>query len=113
MDIDKYSQGLSNLEYYSKGFRNVLEDHMTYLRSHPDTQKREITPSEAYQFENDFYGLMNYKAVPMHFHHLVLRMNNMTNPDQMPPDLTFFLLPEMAVVSRLLSVYKTSDRITT
>lgn len=113
MDIDQYSQGLTEFDYYSKGFRVILEDHMTFLRTHPNTKPVEVTPGEAYRYESDFYGLLTYKAIPMHLHHLILRMNNMMNPAHVTADLKYFLLPDQSVVSRLLSVYKTGDRLST
>jgi hypothetical protein len=107
MDIDNRSEGLTDLAYYDQGFFNVIEAHMTYLREHPDTKAYQVTPGEAYMFEADFYGLLMTHSIRAHMHRIILRMNNMTNPNQFTANTVFFLVPDPRTVSQILSTYQT------
>jgi len=109
MDIDSQSAGTDNLAFYAPAFRIVLEDHMTFLRNDIATEKYQVTPGEAYRFEADFYGLLRSRSIATYMHHVVLRMNNMTNPNQMTTDLAFFLVPSPQTLSRLLTTFQANS----
>lgn len=97
--------------YYNQLFRNVLEDHMTFLRNSQETTILNIEPAMAYKYEGDLFGLLfNYNIV-FEYHWIVMRMNNMTNPNQTKSTLTNLIIPNKAIIERLRSVYMTKDRV--
>lgn len=101
MKIDslQFDEGAS--VFYNDGFRNVIEDHLTFLRTHPRTGARVVEPGRAYKYEADFYGLLQYFNVPAALHWTTLRMNGYTAPQQFTPDVTSILLPDPDVIEHL------------
>lgn len=87
--------------YYSDAFRNVLEDHMTYLRGHAATNKVEVAPIDVVRYQADLYGLLGKIGIAPHMQWIVMRMSDMTSPSRVPEELTFVLVPDESVISRL------------
>lgn len=111
MKIDALLRGTDELTYYDQSFRNVLEDHMTFLKTHPATVSRQVDSSLAYRYEYDFYGLLTFFGVSVHLHWLIMRMADMTNPMESTRGLTYFLVPDPDVVERMRSNHEMSHRI--
>jgi hypothetical protein len=89
--------------YYDESFRNVIEDHMTYLRTHPRTGMRVVEPGRAYKYEADFYGLLQFYNIPAALHWTVLRMNRLTSPSEFSLDIETILVPDPDVIEHLRS----------
>lgn len=96
-------------DYYSDEFRNVLEDHMSYFRSSPNTRRLIIDADVALQNEFDFYGLLKTKAIPFHLHWLMLRLLNFHSPMDMTRDLKSILLPDFNEVEIIRNIYKANQ----
>lgn len=94
--------------YYSRGFRNVLEDHMTYLRKHPETRVIPVTPMQAHQYEFDMTGLLNELGIPLKMHWVVIRMNHFNSLTEVPADLIQLLLPSENEIIKLKQLYESS-----
>ena len=97
-----------NVMYYNTAFRNVLEDHMTYLRTHPDTIIVAVTPMQAYRYEFDMTGLLIELGIPLHMHWTVVRMNHMSSLTQVPSDLLQLIVPTDRELSRIKQTYESS-----
>ncbi len=97
--------------YYNKSFRNMLEDHMTYLRTHPQNQVMEVTPMQAHRYEFDLIGLLNTLMIPQHLHWVVARMNHFDSFNHVPEDLTRLLIPEQKELVRLQQTFMTVNKI--
>lgn len=87
--------------YYSDAFRNVLEDHMTYLRGHESTTRQEVEPIDIVRYQADLFGLLGKMGIPPYMHWVVMRMTDLTSPSRVPDDLIYVLVPDEAVISRL------------
>jgi hypothetical protein len=98
--------------FYEDGLRNVLEDHMTYLRGHKDTQIMAVDPMQVYVHKFDLIGLLNVLRIPMYLHWVVMRMNKIDTFTQVPSDLTQLLVPSTREVSMIQQTYTTTYRIT-
>lgn len=99
--------------YYSDGFRNVLEDHMTYLREHPTTTILSVLPMQAYKYEFDMVGLLRELNIPLRMHWTVIRMNHLSSLTQVPSDLQQLLIPTDQQLSRIKQTYEASLKIST
>lgn len=97
--------------YYTDGFRNVLEAHMTYLRSHPSTRVLDVTPKQAEKYEYDLIGLLNELQIPVHLHWVVARVNNFNSLNEVPADLVRLLTPDPKEITQLQQTYQTSSKI--
>lgn len=109
MDIDKLSIGLDNADYYSDDFRDVLEDHFSYLKNLGSTKVVPIDGYLAVRYEFDFYGLMQQQGVPHQFHWLVLRLSGYTSPDQMQATLQSYYLPDPNFVESIRSIWNSKS----
>lgn len=98
--------------YYDPAFRNVLEDHMTFLREHPQTSVLNVEPTQAYRFEHDLFGLLAHYGVSRAFHWVVMRMNKMTTPTELTRDAVQLLVPETRLVEQIRQSHMTKRRIT-
>jgi hypothetical protein len=87
--------------YYTDQFRSVMEDHMTYLRNHPNTAIQAVLPNEADQWKGDFFGLLSAKNIPAKLHWIVMRMNNYTSPLKPDENLIAFMIPDPTVVEQI------------
>ena len=105
MDINKLSIGLDNLDYYSDGFRNMLEDHYSWLKQQGSTRIMPIEGYLAVRYEFDFYGLMQNQNVPTELHYITMRLSGYTSPDQMSADLQSYVVPDPTVIRQLYSIY--------
>lgn len=97
--------------YYEEGFRITLEDHMTYLRTHPNTKTMQIDSFKAYKYASDLFGLLAEYSLPTELNWVIMRMNNMTSPTQCSESLKSLLLPDAQVVERMRSLYMTQNKI--
>lgn len=98
--------------YYEDGFRSVLEDHMTYLRTHSETQVMAVDPMQLHVHEFDLTGLLNVLGIPMHLHWVVMRMNRLNTLTEVPQDITRLLVPGANEISMIEQTYSTTYRIT-
>jgi hypothetical protein len=96
--------------FYDPEFRNVLEDHMSYLRENY-CQVVVLQPDEAYQWRGDFFGLLSQKGVPRQYHWLVMRLNQYTSPNQFTEDIQVMLFPDYTVVEKIAQSHNSLSRI--
>lgn len=97
--------------YYTDAFRNVLEDHMTYLRGAASTTVGNVDPIKAYRFEFDLNGLLLDMGLPLFLHWTIMRMNNLSSPQHVPADLTTLLLPAPAELEMIRQAEYTKARL--
>lgn len=97
--------------YFDSGFRTVLEDHMTYLRTHADTVAIAVTPMQAYKYEFDMTGLLLELLIPVKMHWTIVRMNHLTSLTQVPADLTQLLIPPEQQLSRIKQAYESAKKV--
>lgn len=96
--------------FYDSDFRNVLEDHMTFLRQNY-CQTVVLAPDEAYQWRSDFFGLLQAKGIPRQYHWLMMRINNYTSPNQFPEDAIAILQPDFTVIDKIAQSHNSLPRI--
>lgn len=94
--------------YYDPAFRRVLETHFGLLRNLQDTRVVQIEDNLAYKYENDFYGLLQEKAVPEYLHWVILRVNDMVDPRDYQSSMNQFLYPPHEVVENIRRIYATT-----
>lgn len=111
MKVDSLMRNLGASIYYDPDFRNVLEAHMTYLRTHPTTVTLNIDPSKAYKYEFDLFSLFAEMNIPTYLHWLTMRMNQMTAPTDATRELDFLLVPDQTTVSRIAQSHRTTRKI--
>lgn len=108
MLIDNLMLGGDNPVFYAEGFRNVLEDAMNWLITHPQTKTQALDAGIAYRFESDFFGLCNYYNIPYQFHWLCMRMSGLVSPDEMTREQTLLLQPNPSIIQQMLALYQSA-----
>ncbi len=98
--------------YYDTDFRNVLEDHMTYLRHHPQTRVVTLEPGKIYKNEFDFFGLLSEYSIEPWMQWVVMRMNYLSSPLDELKNLNELLIPDPTIIERIRQSYATTSRIT-
>jgi len=91
--------------YFDSDFRNVLEDHMTFLRNHPETAIVSIKPIDLVKYAFDLTGLLNNLNIPINLHWVVARMNGMYSLTEVKEDMYQILVPSSKVIENLRQVF--------
>ena len=97
--------------YYDADLRNVLEDHMTYLREHSSTVSIVVESDVAYRHEFDLFSTLRAYRVREFLHWVTMRMNNMTAPRDPKGDLSEWSVPDQTVVGRIAQSHRTTRKI--
>ena len=91
---------------FEDGFRNMLEDHIPVLPLASGTTTQNVDPAVAYQFNNDFYGLIATLGVVWYMQWITMRMNGYTDPSEYTSDNLSIVIPPISVINQLLNVYQ-------
>lgn len=97
--------------YYTAEFRNVLEDHMTYLRNHAENTVLSIEPNIGYKYLGDLAGVLHHYRIPYQLHWVVMRMNNMTSPIDYRDTMLTLDIPSFSAVDKLRTTHKTQSKL--
>lgn len=99
-------------EYYTTAFRQVLEDHMAFLRANTTTQGVAVAAQDGWAFNQDLYGYLSarWNMAPQ-YHWVTMRLNNMTCRTQFGKHIKNLLLPNQNLLEQLRSAYLTSSTI--
>ncbi len=93
--------------YYDPVFRNVLEDHMSFLRTHPGTKILNIEPIYAYKYEGDLSGLLTQYRIDVKLHWIIMRMNNYYSFSENNENLSSLIIPDGDSIERIRESHKT------
>lgn len=91
--------------YYSEGFRNLIENHLPYLRSHVTTKLINLDTHVEYKNQGDFYGLLTDLKINPDLHWITLRLNYLHSPIDYTPYLTHLLEPTTTTLNELVMRY--------
>lgn len=111
MSINDLSSGTDQSVYYDPDFRNVLEDHITYLKLVQTTTTREIPPGYAARYRGNFYMFLQSQGIQQYMHWVIMRMNDMTSPTQFDESMTTYLIPDVTTLSQIRSYDQTSRQL--
>ncbi len=111
MDILDYGLSGGPDIYYDPSFRNVVEDHMTYLRTRPDNQVISIEPMVAYKYAGDYFGMLLHHKVFTHHHWIVMRINGLISPQDYRDTMLSFIKPPDKTMELLRSVYMSQSKL--
>lgn len=104
---DEYLNGDGPAVWYEAGYRKVIEDHLHLLLSNPASRVVTIVPSEAARYDGDFYGIISSLKLPLHMVYPIMRMNQMTGPEDYRASMTTLIIPEPNELEKLRSQYNT------
>lgn len=99
--------------FYDQKFRVILEDHMTVLRTSPNSFRISIEPVYAYKYTGDLIGILKHYNIPLYLHWIIMRMNNYSAYTDFNEKVTNLLIPDSELVERIRRTYMTHNKITT
>jgi hypothetical protein len=99
-------------EYYTDAFRQVLEDHMAYLRTNQSTTTITIPAQKIWENEQDLFGFFQTQNIAPQYHWVNMRLNNFTSPNQFKKGVKALLIASPLLLEQIRSAYLTSSTIT-
>jgi hypothetical protein len=97
--------------YYDSGFRQMLEDHLSYLKDHPQTESVEINPSSAHKGHGDLVSVLQDYAIEPRFHWIIMRLNGYTSPMEYQSDRLVLKIPQASLIDGLTRVYRVNRKL--
>jgi hypothetical protein len=95
--------------YYTDTFRQMIEDHLSVLKTMATTQTRIITDDDwatLYKYEGDFYGLLTAMMYDRRYHWTIMRMNGYRSRFEATTQISQLLIPDWAYVDKLAQLSK-------
>lgn len=111
MPIEKYLLDTGPAIFYDEAFRSVLEDHLTFLRTHETTSDIVVTAIEAMRWRCDFYGLLETKGVSKHMHYITARVNNIKSSVDFQGEILEILIPNEDLVMMIAQTHQTVHKL--
>ena len=90
---------------YSSGFRNLIENHLPMLRQDASTTLVSLIPYDEYRYVGDFYSLLHHLKVTQDLFWITLRLNNLHSPINYAGDLQHIVIPSKTKIKSLLTRY--------
>lgn len=97
--------------YYTPQFRQIVEDHLTYLKDHPSTETITIDPQTAVRGDGDLVSVLLDYTIPKHQHWMIMRLNGMSSPMDYTQDRTTLRIPGTNVLEQLIKRFRVTQRI--
>lgn len=91
--------------FYSEGFRQTIEDHMTMLLKSSYTARAIVKPDAAQRNHGDFFGLLSEMGIEPQYHWTYMRVNGYSSPYEYDKqDPVFF--PDQDLLNRIVDTYR-------
>lgn len=97
--------------FYDDGFRNMIEMHIPWLLSRPNTRMISVEPANAMRNEFDFFSFLNELNIDVHLHWIYMRLNGYVTPEEFRSDVTAIFVPDLTDIENLRATYTTVHRI--
>jgi len=65
-----------------------------------------LTNLDTYKYYGDFYGILNELNIPLKYHPIIMRMNNISDTGLYNPSITSILIPNFSTVDSIGAVYQ-------
>jgi hypothetical protein len=108
MDINKLSIEQGSDVHYSKGFMDVMEAHVDFLKNSTKSTKFIVDKDIAYIYQGDFFGYMNYRNVPQKYHWICMRVNGYFSSFEFKPDVDTLIIPNTQELEQIRISYLNS-----
>lgn len=95
-------------EFWETGFRNMLEDHLTWIKEHEGTRVVNIGPGDANKYHGDFNGLLSSLGLRFKYHWITMRLNGYFRPDEYRTEHVQVYIPSEAAIDGLRTRYATN-----
>lgn len=97
--------------YYSREFRNMIEDHLQWILTQSTTHVITVEAGIAYKFAGDLEGVLRYYNVSNEYHWIAMRLNGMTSPSDYRDNMLQLRVANPEVIERLASGFLSQSKI--
>lgn len=97
------------INYFSAGFRAIIEDHLQILRNTAKLHTVEVSGFQELKYQGDFYGLLRDMGIDHDYHWITLRLNDLHSPMDYQGNLVNIKIPKIDYIKFLLRRYKNSN----
>lgn len=87
-------------------FRNLIEDHLTWLAQHPSNSVRAVSAHQIEVYDFDWVGLLSALGIDPNLHYAVIRMNGGKSLTDVPHNLRSVKVPDIKIIQNLLLLSK-------
>ena len=91
--------------YYNDNFRIVLEDHIEYLLTHPDTTISIVQEHEMIKNKCDIYSLFLDRKIPKQYHWIMTRLLGLKSPFLIRLELNYIVIPPFEEIEKIRATY--------
>lgn len=110
MDINDKSIEEGAPEYYDKGFMDVLEAHMPYLRASKGVRTILVDAREAVVHDGYLNSYLTAAGFEQHKHWVIMRASNMFSPNEFNRNTTYLVLPDFDEINKIRQTYKSKSK---
>lgn len=93
--------------YNSDGFKKILEDHLSIIKSKTFTV--EISPVDANRFEYDLFSVLRELNVDPKLHWIIMRVNGLNSPADYKKEMMQLQIPDEEYFDSLLATYNSAQ----
>lgn len=94
--------------YYNPAFRQVLESHMAFFRTHYKTRALQVEPQKALVYAGDLYGyLLESNVLPV-MHWIIMRTSGLFSPTQFDIETEQLMMPDAELIEQIRQSHNTS-----
>lgn len=98
-------------DFNTPEFRNMIEDHLSWLINHPTTQTITVSAHQVDVFDFDWLGLLTDLNIIADLHWVTIRMNGGTSYTDVPQELRQLLVPDSSVIQNLIMLNNSKKKI--
>lgn len=109
--VQQYLNKDGDSVYYENAFLRVIEEHIPYLRKQETVQVLSIADSTANAYDHDLYGVLTSSSIPVIYHWVIMRLNNLTSPFEYRAEMVSLLLPDFNEIEKIKTRYQSTQSI--
>lgn len=109
--LEKLTQPTASAIFDTVYFKNIIEDHLSWLIAHPSTNTLPVTAHQVNVYEFDWIGLLSNLNVQPNLFHTVIRMNGGMSYTDVPPLLRAIKVPDPTILQSLVTLISSTSKI--
>lgn len=109
--IERLAKNPSSSIFDDPNFKNILEDHLTWLIEHGSTTTIPVTAHQVEVYDFDWIGLLFALNIHTDLHWVTIRMNGGKSLTDLPNSLRSLKVPDHGVIQNLVMLNSSTKRI--
>lgn len=111
MQIDNMAVMTGDSIFYDQAFMQVLEDHVSLLKTRKGTREILLDKQLVYKYEFDIPGLLALQNIPFIYHWITLRCNDLDSPNSSLAKKDRLIVPDFDYIEVIRQKHMSVNRI--